>query len=929
MNPALKPHKGSKQVQRFRAFFLVIGLVPWLSIYPFQLPISGIQEQNQFKENLAQATAIPGQTIAPTPTPSDLPVSRRRIELVELGYDTTSLKGPQDSVDYIIRVAENWQIAAGSYLELDFDFLHTWLDPLGEPTPYLGQLTISLDDELQETLTLDATGREHIRQRINLSPELLNDQDREHTLTVALDTTYLCNDFHRTQILIHPTSSVNLVYDILPLDTNLGRFPSPFYQNALEPDVIHFVLPAEPTPAELQTAATLAAQLGRLTSNRILLEATTDRQVIDDLATGLPPAAHLFVLGRPDRNRLIPWLSAQGALPVLLRERRMTLSVRGPATAPSDHVLAYTLALTNTTGERAPSLWVDNNFSIPIHLLDCRPSCEQISTHTIRWNLADLGPGETVELGFSVRPSAIISQEIPLENVVTLSAPVLGPVNTNTSTTTLTFESSSSALFIPTSGDLFVYQDQAVAETDGILQEIVAPWDNQWAILVVTGLSDAAVNKAVQSLDAVSRLPDFQGPVALVRHVPSTLLVPTEPAIDLTLADLGQGDRILYGLMAERTFSFDIPFSWDLTDEAYFELIYSYSQNYYFTNSALTILLNGAPVASTRLDELTVDQKTLRVNLPRTQIRPGSANKLTVRAQRHFEDKCVTYDPQQVWFTISQESSLHLPHQTRSVPLDLSYFPLPLGDRAEADGVVIVLPDVPNRTEIEASLRLAGLLGSWSDAGFAPGIVFGQVEKDERLLDAHIIALGRPSTNAILRQVNDVLPQPFWPETDEIRPRSEDIVLRLPQETSLGYVQEIVSPWNKERALLAVTGTTDEGVAWAIQLLIDPTLRRQMGGDLALIRGEEVQSTDTRELTLSGAASTLAAMVPVLTSTVTTTLSPSATLALTPTATTPVVFAPRPSTPSWLLPMVGTAGLAVIAIVGAAVWQTRRRRAPF
>jgi hypothetical protein len=196
----------------------------------------------------------------------------------------------------------------------------------------------------------------------------------------------------------------------------------------------------------------------------------------------------------------------------------------------------------------------------------------------------------------------------------------------------------------------------------------------------------------------------------------------------------------------------------------------------------------------------------------------------------------------------------------------------------------------------------------------------------------HIIAIGRPTINPLTEQVNSLLPQPFVPGTDEVVHQVGDLLLRLPPDTPLGYIQELSSPWNERLALLIVTGTADEGVTWANYALIRQPWR--LRGNLALVRdgeeGIEIQSIDTRRLTSSGLASTVATAVPELTpvATVTSTLevgTDSGDMLAQPTSP-PSAARGKGGLPTWVVFFAGIVVVAVVAIFGVAAWHFRRQQ---
>jgi hypothetical protein len=520
-----------------------------------------------------------------------------------------------------------------------------------------------------------------------------------------------------------------------------------------------------------------------------------------------------------------------------------------------------------------------------------------------------------------------------------------GPLNVNSFTTDIAETSPPSPSFIARSGEgeyLFTYGDQAVAEGDGIIQEIISPWDARRAVLVVTGLTDDALRKASYALSARAEFPGMQGTSVLVQEVrPTPVSVPGLGSVDVTFADLGYDDEIVHGIRGQPLeFWLDMPARWRLTSEAYVRLLFSHSALIDYQESSLSILLNGTPIGSIALDESNVLDGSLQVPLPDSQIRHGRSNNLTVLVDMRLEDEC--YDPtaSQIWTAIRRDSLLHLAHMEETeLELSLDAYPLPFAIQPDLRDVAIVLAPAPGAAERDGVLRLAADLGSAAGGDiFNPMIIVGEPEDWGVLKDYHVIAVGRPSVNPAVAAVNEDLPQPFVPGTDQIEQVVDDVVFRLPSDLSLGYVQEIPSPWNEERAFLAVTGTTDEGVLWAVDALTRGDLVWRLEGNLALVRGEEIQSTDTRGKTRSGravaAATALPQLTPVGSPTPTQAAGTSTPLAMTtatplPEATdaplSPASSLPERQRPAWLLPLVITAGAVIVVILGVVAWQARRR----
>jgi hypothetical protein len=95
--------------------------------------------------------------------------------------------------------------------------------------------------------------------------------------------------------------------------------------------------------------------------------------------------------------------------------------------------------------------------------------------------------------------------------------------------------------------------------------------------------------------------------------------------------------------------------------------------------------------------------------------------------------------------------------------------------------------------------------------------------------------------------LNDRLPQPFKPGLDLLDPRLEPVVFVQDPTRNIGLIEELAAPWDPERTILALTGTTDEGVALAVTTLLSQG--RALDGNVALVEESvDVQTFETRHL---------------------------------------------------------------------------------
>ncbi|MFP4393682.1 MAG: cellulose biosynthesis cyclic di-GMP-binding regulatory protein BcsB [Anaerolineales bacterium] len=867
-----------------------------------------------------------------------------QIALSDLQYGERTLRSPYSTTDYTLRLPEGWHLQAGSFLELDFSYTYHSADPLARPVEPIsfGNLIITLDGEVLHIAPIDDAAAEHARLRIDLPPSVFNTlPSRSHTIKVILDASYICGIPHNAYSTIHATSFFALAYEQRPIEVDLALYPRPFYQNAVAPDRVQFVLPDHPSAAELAGAAATSARLGALTYG-VLISGTTDGELLERIAAqgAALPYEHWIVVGTPERNKVIGALNELDALPLALQERQLHLTTQGPISVAPGALLTYTLTVTNTTDDHIASFSLVNAILTPTQFTRCLPACVELATGEVAWELPSLSPGATINRELVLRASDALTAAM-VENTATLLDARDHPVNVSTLTTTVS-TSAPSEIEAGTAGNIkrsrppsdyfFVQEGRGVAEYDGVVQMLVSPWEPSKAILILTGLHDEAVALASRAISSRNRFPGLTGAHAVVRGPSVGLERPQiSPRAEMTLADLGYEDGMLDGFSDRVSYYFDIPVGWHLTDEITLSLSFRHAQNLDYDRSSLSVALNHETIATIALSAQTALAGRVDVVLPLSLVRNGELNLISVESELFPVDECAYAN---VWLRVISTSALHLEHSVRDEQvLDLKFFSHPFDLRPDLTDVLFALPESPQSEVWDSALRLAAMLGEASGGlSFAPAVTLGMPDAAAMLSAHHIIAVGRPSRNRVLQEVHNQLPQPFLPNSDVIAQKLDWVTLRFPSNASLGYIQLMVSPWHASRALLAVTGTTDEGVQQAADVLMHQSWA--LNGNLALIKDGAVSTVDTRRFGDDYVQTTGPSLSEseVVTSTATA-RDPTASPTVAPEPSAATEIAPQisledeaVSRPGWLIPLVIAAGLALCAILGIA-WRQSRRRA--
>ncbi len=868
-------------------------------------------------------TPTPGLTqTAPLQLPA---ISSYDTTLAKLDYGEHILQGYGGSVDYFFTIPDNWLLLEGSYLNLHVSY--TSAAPKEMETGVLwmnARLIVDIDDKTQVSTPLSPGTTEESYLNVVLPPGLFADPKKpNHSIKVTLDVDGECYWVMSFRLKIHPDSFMHFEYKRSPVPADLALYPRPFVQNSLEPDAVRFVLPHQPTSHDLANALAISAKLGQLSHGQAAISSTTDIQLLEQPAHTEP----LIVVGKPQDNRLIARLASLVDAPVALGKREMLLSSRGPNSATPGQPFNYTITVTNTTDRTATGLAVTDILPRGSQFLACAPRCSQ-EGRNVFWTLDPLAPQEATTATLTLQAMSTVTNTI-IENSVILTGSNRAVLNANTFATAVgssgDLKPENGVSLSSGEGFFFITPDgREVAENDGIIQEFHSPWNTRQAILVVTGLTDEALYKASQVLSTQTYFPGMQGSFALIQGILPPIGDKEEVLKEqVTFADLGLDDEIVSTLLDTSYiyYSFRLPAAWTIGAETYLQLHFSHSQLIDFRTSWLGVSFNGKPLITVPLNESNASRGILEVYLPPTEAWSG-INEVVVSVSLTWGEECVDPRAGGAWLVIYKDSFLHFSYQKQQLDLtlNLDQFPYPFAGSSDLKNLAFVLPGEPTIVEREGATRLAAQIGYGSGGDhFAPLVVFGDDVSQEIKENYHLIAIGRPTANSLIRAVNSQLPQPFREGFDEIEQQIDRIVFRLPAGISLGLIEEIPSPWNENRAILAVTGTTDEGVAQALSALTNPNVAMRLAGNLTIIREDQIHNIETRELTSSGktmaaltAVPELAPTSPVTATTTTTVTQTPFTAQLTPTIT---FTAPAEwKRPAWLTPLAAVSVLTALLI---------------
>ena len=389
---------------------------------------------------------------------------------------------------------------------------------------------------------------------------------------------------------------------------------------------------------------------------------------------------------------------------------------------------------------------------------------------------------------------------------------------------------------------------------DGILQLAVSPWNTGRAILVVGGNSDAGVVKAAQALSTTNIQTVGNNDLALIVNVVPTVnnLKPntTLPQEMNSFADLGYDILTMSGVgRSETSVRFTVPPGFVTNEDAYLDLTFNHSGLLDFNRSGLTVFMNGNLIGSLLLSEQTAATNTQRIKIPGSSL-TANTNELRFQVDLAPLSQCSFIDTSNLWFSILPESVINLPltpaTADTAAPRDMGSYPYPFTGEPTLSNINFILAK-NDPASWNTAAQIALQLGNQAaGAILSPGVAFdGEIPEDVRS-NKNLIIVGLPSKMQILNELNDSLPAPFENGTNIAVLKDQQVAYRFPADASLGFLQLLDSPWNSNNSILAVAGTTDDGVKQAGNALIAPILRSRLKGNFALVNGQTISIADTR-----------------------------------------------------------------------------------
>ncbi|MCU0523969.1 MAG: cellulose biosynthesis cyclic di-GMP-binding regulatory protein BcsB [Elainella sp. Prado103] len=369
--------------------------------------------------------------------------------------------------------------------------------------------------------------------------------------------------------------------------------------------------------------------------------------------------------------------------------------------------------------------------------------------------------------------------------------------------------------------------------------------DKGTPVLVVTGNSPAGVQRAVQMLSQShdQQLASGQAiTVDQVTEVPSpdprrwSGYLPIED--QFLLRDLDLENRQPFQDVTVRGTNapiINIPFR-ALPDDRFLRgsqviLRYSHSDQVNPRTSAVEVKIDGVTIGSKQLNGRNNSNQTLRLNIPEHLVKPNSLLSVSFVMHPRQPSLCGLEADQQLWGTLQGDTSFKL---VRDISVNLPNLQLlragyPLTAPQDLSATVIALPAAPTDIEVQTLLALSERLGRISRAESVKATVYLGIVPAEAQ-SQNIVGIGTRERFPVAEVFQD---QGFNLSDLFSRVWGASRVYALPDQQ--GVLKATLSPWNRERILLALTAQTEAGLQEVQTLLRQDALFSQIQGDTVLV----------------------------------------------------------------------------------------------
>lgn len=303
----------------------------------------------------------------------------------------------------------------------------------------------------------------------------------------------------------------------------------------------------------------------------------------------------------------------------------------------------------------------------------------------------------------------------------------------------------------------------------------------------------------------------------------------TEDSNIIPFTRLGATDQTLSGVFDGTRYLFSTPANWKLEPGAQAQLditvFFPLGAEQQRLGGFLEVRFNRTLIGTVELTQPGSQRVTFDIpDQALTPVRADGRHELEVALDN--PSGCDVAPSERTAVVIRSTSRLVLPHTRIPLDTDLRNLPRPIFQGSfDPDQATIIVPDAPSTNDLQAALTVAASFGRLTEGRLQIDLTTVQRLPPQARTGRHLILVGSHTGLApIARDL--ALPA-----------RLNDKGFNAPGATADdGILQMIVSPWNAERVVLLVSGSSEAGVSKAARALGALPVRINERPDVAVVR---------------------------------------------------------------------------------------------
>lgn len=359
-------------------------------------------------------------------------------------------------------------------------------------------------------------------------------------------------------------------------------------------------------------------------------------------------------------------------------------------------------------------------------------------------------------------------------------------------------------------------------------------------ILLLTATNDKELIKGARFVANTQLMSEVSSSEKIVDDKTDTKTPKKEVDQDFQLN--AQGQKLTGAFHQEAQFFASLPAARVLTSDSQVNLHFRYSENLDFDRSLVTILINDVPIGSQKLTKDKANNDTVSINVPKN-IDVGGKFTLTIAFDLEIQDlPCTIRQEQMPWAYITPESKMTI--QT-AAQTDLSFdnYPYPFIMDGKYNDTAIVLPEKIDNSSYQSISALINYLGSYieDNQGTLLYVKTDKEPSDETLEKNNLIILGSYKNNRVIKNLNSNLYLQYN-DNGKYFVSNDKLSIEEQYGSEIGTGQLLASPYSENKAVLALTSATSDGVTLAAKGLANQDAVNQHTGDVFTVDSEGIMN---------------------------------------------------------------------------------------